>query len=256
VPEVHHSAAEGYSVGAAHYERGRPHYPPAVDTWLRRDLALCKGKTALDLGSGTGKFLPHLRRTEATVIAVEPVAAMLVQLLDGNPGIEARQGSADHIPLADASVDAVVCAQSFHWFASTEAVNEIRRVLKAGGVLGLVWNIRDESVEWVANLRRIFDAYAGDAPRFHTQEWRKIFPAAGFSQLSETRFLHGHTGPPEHVIVDRVLSTSFIAELPATERIRVAAQVRQLIASASALAGKSEVTMPYVTVAYRCQRLP
>jgi SAM-dependent methyltransferase len=256
VPDIHHSAAEGYSVAAAHYEKGRPHYPPEVDTWLRGDLALRKGKTALDLGSGTGKFLPHLRRTEATLVAVEPVAAMLVQLLDANPGTEAKQGSAEQIPLADASVDAVVCAQSFHWFASVEALNEIRRVLKAGGVLGLVWNLRDESVKWVADLRNIFDAYEGDAPRFHTQEWRKVFPAAGFAPLSETRFLHGHTGPPEHVIIDRVLSTSFIAALPAAKRIHIAEQLRQLIANTPDLAGKSEVTMPYLTAVYRCQKLP
>jgi SAM-dependent methyltransferase len=255
VPDIHHSAAEGYSVAAAHYEKGRPHYPPEVDAWLRGDLALRKGKTALDLGSGTGKFLPHLRRTEATVVAVEPVAAMLVQLREAHPGIEAKHGSAENIPLADASVDAVVCAQSFHWFAGAEALNQIRRVLKPGGVLGLVWNIRDESVEWVAELKRIFDAYGGDAPRFHTQGWRKVFPAAGFTPLSETRFLHGHTGPPEHVIIDRVLSTSFIAALPAAQRIRIAAQVRQLIATTPDLAGKSEVTMPYVTAAYSCQRL-
>ena len=255
VPDIHHSAAEGYSVAAAHYEKGRPTYPPEVDRWLRDDLALRKGKTALDLGAGTGKFLPHLRRTEATVVALEPVAAMLAQLVEGNPGIEAKQGSADHIPLTSSSIDAVVCAQSFHWFASAEALQEIRRVLKAGGVLGLVWNIRDESAEWVAELKSIFDAYSGDAPRFHTQEWRKVFPAAGFGSLSETRFLHGHTGPPEHVIVDRVLSTSFIAALPAAERMRVAARVRQLIASTPDLAGKSEVTMPYVTAAYCCQKL-
>jgi SAM-dependent methyltransferase len=255
MPDIHHSAAEGYSVAAAHYEKGRPDYPPEVDRWLRHDLALRKGKTVLDLGSGTGKFLPHLCRTEATVVAVEPVGAMLVQLLAGHPGTQAKQGSAEDIPLADASVDAVVCAQSFHWFARAEAVAEIRRILKVGGILGLVWNIRDESVEWVADLRRIFDAYQGDAPRFHTQDWRKVFPAAGFSPLSERRFLHDHTGSPEHVIVDRVLSTSFIAALPATERLRITTQVRQLIANAPDLAGKSEVTMPYVTAAYTCQKL-
>jgi len=255
VPKLHHSATDGYAMAAAHYEKGRPHYPAEVDRWLCDELALRKGKTALDLGSGTGKFLPHLRRTNATIIAIEPVAAMLVRLLDGYPGIEAKQGSAEDIPLADASVDAVVCAQSFHWFATAEALCEIRRVLKVGGVLGLVWNLRDESVEWVAALRRIFDAYQGDAPRFHTQKWRKVFPAAGFSSLSETRFLHGHTGPPEHVVTDRVLSTSFIAALPAAERLRVAAQVGQLIASTPDLAGKSEVTMPYVTAAFWCQKL-
>jgi hypothetical protein len=107
----------------------------------------------------------------------------------------------------------------------------------------------------VGDLRRIFDAYQGDAPRFHTQKWRKVFPAAGFAPLSETRFLHDHTGPPEHVIIDRVLSTSFIAALPAAERSRIAAQVWQLIASTPGLAGKREVTMPYVTAAYSCQKL-
>jgi SAM-dependent methyltransferase len=256
VRNLHHSAADGYSAAAAHYEKGRPQYPPEVDAWLRDDLALGKGKIALDLGSGTGKFLPYLRRTEATVVAIEPVAAMLLELLDGHPGIEAKQGTAEDIPLADGSVDAVLCAQSFHWFATAEALNEIRRVLKVGGVLGLVWNIRDESLEWVASLRNIFDAYQGDAPRFHTQKWRKVFPAAGFTPLSETRFLHGHTGPPQHVIIDRVLSTSFIAALPAAERMRITEQVGQLIASTPELAGKSEVTMPYVTAAYRCQKLP
>jgi SAM-dependent methyltransferase len=253
VPDIHHAAVEGYAVAAARYEKGRPDYPPGVDGWLRHDLALRKGKTVLDLGSGTGKFLPYLCRTEATVVAVEPVAAMLVQLQAGHPGVQAKQGSAEAIPLADASVDAVVCAQSFHWFARAEAVAEIRRILKVGGVLGLVWNIRDESVQWVADLRRIFDAFQGDAPRFHTQDWRKVFPAAGFAPLSERRFLHGHTGPPEHVIVDRVLSTSFIAALPATQRLRIAGEVQQLIAHTPDLAGKSEVTMPYVTAATRAK---
>jgi SAM-dependent methyltransferase len=252
---IHRSAADGYSATADSYVKGRPDYPPEVDTWLRRDLALCNGKTALDLGAGTGKFLPHVRRTGATVIAVEPVAAMLAQLVDCNPGIEAKQGFAEHIPLPDASVDAVVCAQSFHWFANAGSLNEIRRVLKMGGLLGLIWNIRDESVAWVAGLTTIFDAHAGDAPRYRTQAWRRVFPAVGFAALCERRFSHGHTGPPEHVIIDRVLSTSFIAALAATKRSRVAAQVRQLIARTPDLAGKSEVTMPYVTAAYSCRKI-
>jgi SAM-dependent methyltransferase len=255
MPNVHHSAADGYSVTAATYVKGRPDYPPEVDTWLRGPLALTKGNTAVDLGAGTGKFLPNLRQTQANVIAVEPVAAMLAELVERNPGIEAKQGSAEHIPLADASVDAVVCAQSFHWFANANALNEIRRILKMGGVLGLIWNIRDESVPWVAALRAIFDVHEGDAPRYYTQAWKRVFPAPGFAPLCEMRFSHGHTGPAEHVIVDRVLSTSFIAALPVTQRNRVAVQVRQLIASAPDLIGKSEVTMPYVTAAYSCQKI-
>jgi SAM-dependent methyltransferase len=255
LPHIHHSAADGYSATADIYVKGRPDYPPEVDRWLRGDMALSRGKTALDLGAGTGKFLPHLCRTGATVIAVEPVAAMLAQLVDRTPRIEAKQGSAEHIPLPDASVDAVVCAQSFHWFANASALSEIRRVLKMDGVLGLIWNIRDERVAWVADLTTIFDAHEGDAPRYRTQAWRGVFPAVGFAALCERRFPHGHTGPPEQVIIDRVLSTSFIAALTATKRARVAAQVRQLIARTPDLAGKIEVTMPYVTAAYSCQKI-
>jgi SAM-dependent methyltransferase len=255
MPDIHRSAAHGYALTAATYVKGRPDYPPQVEHWLRSDLALSEGRMVLDLGAGTGKFLHHLRCTKATVVAVEPVPAMLAQLLQLNPGIEARQGSAEHIPLPDASIDAVVCAQSFHWFANASALREIRRVLKIGGFLGLIWNVRDERVAWVAALRAIFDAHEGDAPRYHTQAWRKVFPADGFGPLCERCFPHRHTGSPEHVIIDRVLSTSFIASLPGTARSRVAAQVQLLIDSTPVLAGKSEVTMPYVTAAYSCQKI-
>ena len=211
---IHRAAASGFAKGAATYVKGRPDYPPDVGDWLRGDLALCKGKTVLDLGAGTGKFVPYLRATGATPIAVEPIPAMLAQLVELNPGIAAKEGSAEHIPLEDSSVDAVVCAQAFHWFARREALGEIRRVLKPDGVLGLIWNVRDESVAWVAALSEIMRPFEGDTPRHHRQEWRRLFPAEGFGPLRERRFVNGHAGSPEHVIIDRVLSTSFIAALP------------------------------------------
>ena len=255
MPQIHHSAADGYAAMATSYARGRPDYPPQVNDWLREDLGLGKGKVALDLGAGTGKFLACLRNTEATIVAVEPVPAMLAQLVALHSGVEAKQGSAERIPLADASVDVVVCAQSFHWFANINALSEIRRVLKSGGVLGLIWNVRDERVAWVAALRAFLDPHEGDAPRYHTQKWRKVFPATGFGPLSERHFPHGHTGSPEHVIVERVLSTSFIAALPPMERNRVGEEVRKLIANVPDLAGRTEVTMPYVTAAFSCQKV-
>ena len=196
---IHHAAATGFAKGAATYVKGRPDYPPEVEDWLRGDLALRKGKTVLDLGAGTGKFIPSLRATDAAIFAVEPVPAMLAQLVECNPGITAKEGSAEHIPLADNSIDAVVCAQSFHWFARREALAEIHRVLKPGGVLGLIWNVRDESVGWVAALTEIMRPYEGNTPRHHTQKWRQLFPAEGFGPLHEWRFPNAHTGSPEQV---------------------------------------------------------
>jgi SAM-dependent methyltransferase len=254
--KIHHSAAEGFAAGAANYVAGRPEYPLGIEEWLTHDLGLDSGKTALDLGAGTGKFSRSLLATGAKVIAVEPVPAMLDQLVRQYSAIEALSGSAEHIPLDEASLDAVVCAQCFHWFATTEALHEIHRVLKPGGALGLIWNVRDDNVEWVAALTRIMKPFEGDAPRFHSQKWRSLFPARGFGPLREKRFPNRHTGDPEQVIVDRILSVSFIAALPRDERERVKAQLREVIATSPELAGKAQVTFPYETLACVCTKLP
>lgn len=252
---IHPVAAEGFQAGAAAYVAGRPDYPPEIEAWLIQDLGLGSGKTALDLAAGTGKFSPSLLATGATVIAVEPVQAMLNELTRQYPGIDARSGSAEHIPMDDASVDAVVCAQSFHWFATLEALKEIHRVLKPGGALGLVWNVRNDRVPWVAALSRIMQPYEGDAPRFHSQKWRSVFPAEGFGPLREKRFRNAHTGPPEKVIIDRVLSVSFMAALPPEEQEHVRSQLRKIIAVTPELAGKAQVTFPYETLACSVEML-
>jgi SAM-dependent methyltransferase len=252
---IHHAAAEGFAAGAANYVAGRPEYPPEIEQWLAHDLGLMEGKVALDLGAGTGKFSPRLLATGATVIAVEPVAAMLDQLMRHYPGVEAKSGSAENIPLPTASVDAVVCAQSFHWFATHETLQEIHRVLTPGGAFGLIWNVRDDTVPWVAALTGIMKPFEGDTPRFHSKKWRAVFPAEGFTPLRERRFKNWHSGPPEQVIVDRILSVSFIAALPPDRQQQVAAQLREVIAETPELAGKAQVTFPYETLAFVTNKL-
>jgi len=108
MPDIHHSAAVGYAATATTYVKRRPDYPPEVEAWLRDDLLFRKGRIALALGAGTGKFLPRLLRTDATVVAVEPVPAMLAQLADLNPGIETKLGSAENIPLPSPSTPSSV----------------------------------------------------------------------------------------------------------------------------------------------------
>jgi SAM-dependent methyltransferase len=252
---VHPTAAQGYTTNAGVFAKGRPDYPPQVAEWLAGDLRLKPGKVVLDLGSGTGKMLPNLIETGAEVVAVEPVDAMRARLIDQHPRVEAMAGSAEHIPLADASVDTVVCAQSFHWFANAAALAEIRRVLKREGTLGLIWNVRDEGVPWVSALTAIIEPYGREVPRYERQNWQLVFPASGFSPLIERHFQHHHTGSPERVIVDRSLSTSFIASLPLARQDQIAAQIRALIAETPELAGKAEVSYPYRTAAFSCHRM-
>ncbi len=165
-----------------------------------------------------------------------------------------RAGTAEAIPLADAAAHAVVCAQAFHWFANASATAEIARVVAPGGCLALVWNVRDASVPWVARLTDLIRPYEGDAPRFHSGDWRGAFPAPGFGPLEETRLPHAHVGPPEVVIVERFLSISFIAALPLDARATVERGLRDLVAAEPALAGRDVVEFPYTTVAYRARR--
>jgi SAM-dependent methyltransferase len=254
-PLLHPAAAIGFDTGASNYAAGRPDYPQALTGWLGEALGLRAGALAVDLGAGTGKFLPSLLKTGARVVAIEPVEAMRATLIEHFPEVEARAGTAQAIPLADGAADAIVCAQAFHWFATAEALAEIRRALKTGGRLGLVWNVRDESVGWVAALSRLIEPFEGDAPRFGSGRWREAFPAEGFSRLQETRFAHAHVGPPETVIVRRTLSTSFVAALPETKRAEIADEIRALIASAPELAGRETVSYPYATSAFVCQKL-
>lgn len=250
-----HSAAQGFESGAAAYERGRPDYPAGVAGWLVDTLGLGPGRTAIDLGAGTGKFTRYLTATGAAVIAVEPVDGMREKLVQALPDVRALGGTADAIPLPDACVDAVVCAQAFHWFASKSALAEVSRVLRPGGRLGLIWNMRDETNPWVAAISGIIAPYEGDAPRAYKGTWKSAFPVSTLSPLEEQRFDHGHSGTPEDVIVNRTLSTSFIAKLPESERERVANQLRDLIATHPDLVGRTEVTYPYMTLAYSATRI-
>jgi len=252
---VHEAAQQGFSQAAQAYAQGRPDYPAELLPWLHQALGLGPTRRVLDLGAGTGKFTRLLARTGAQVVAVEPVAEMRAQLTAALPGVSALGGTAEALPLPDASVDAVVCAQAFHWFATEAALQEIHRVLRPGGSLGLVWNVRDESVDWVARLTELITPHEGDAPRFYKGDWRKPFTGRWFSPLALSRFSYQHVGPPAQVIVDRFMSVSFIAALPPEQQTVVRQQLQDLVAQHPALSGQATVAFPYQTEAYLCQRL-
>ena len=252
---VHTSAQQGFSTQAVTYAQGRPDYPRQLTGWLTEALHISAQSTVIDLGAGTGKFTRLLSSLAPTLIAVEPVAAMGAQLAKLLPDVRLVDGTAESIPLATASADALVCAQAFHWFSTRAALAEIHRVLKPDGRLGLVWNVRDESVDWVAAITEIITPYEGDTPRFHTGRWREAFTGEFFSDPEMICFPYSHVGSPQEVIMDRFLSVSFIAALPAAQKARVTEQLRTLIDTHPALKGRDTVAFPYQTQAYRCNRL-
>jgi SAM-dependent methyltransferase len=225
---VHEAAAEGFARGAGAYERGRPSYPPEALFWLAEQLGMAPGRRVLDLAAGTGKLTRLLVATGASLIAVEPVAEMRSALVELAPGVDVRAGTAEAIPLPDASVDAVAIGQAFHWFASETALAELARVLTPTGRLGLVWNRRDLTLPLQAAISEIIEPHRGSTPSFLTGNWREAFQ---HTQLFIPRAQH--QVPYEQSLTidqltDRVLSVSFIAALSPSARDELERKVRAL----------------------------
>lgn len=252
---VHKAAQVGFSTQAGTYTQGRPDYPGELSHWLKHTLGIDAQSSVVDLGAGTGKFTRLLVPLTDHLTAVEPVKAMRLEFTKGLPDTTIVHGTADSMPFADGIADVLLCAQAFHWFANEQALAEIHRVLKPEGRLGLVWNVRDESVDWVAEITRIITPYEGDTPRFHTGQWRRPFSGPYFAQPELTCFNYSHRGSPETVIMNRFLSVSFIAALPEAEKAEVTRQLRELIQTHPALRNRDTIDFPYQTQAYRCRRL-
>src|SRR5262249_1862298 len=108
---IHEQARQGFEQGADAYQPGRPGYPPRATRWLERRLELGPGRTVVDVGAGTGKLTRSLLEVGATVVAVEPVEAMRAVLEQAVPEARALDGTAEALPVADGSADAIVVAQ-------------------------------------------------------------------------------------------------------------------------------------------------
>jgi len=244
---VHDAAARGFSRSADAYDRARPDYPPAAVAWLAERLGLRPGRTVVDLAAGTGKLTRPLAATGAEVVAIEPVAEMRARI--GDAAARSLDGTAEAVPLPDASADAVTVAQAFHWFDGPAALAEIHRVLRPGGALALVWNRRPLEDPVHAAIERIIAPYRGDAPAHRSGAWRAAFDATTlFGPLEERTFAHSRPHDAD-ALADRVGSTSFVAALDDGPQADVIAAVR-------ALAAEGPVELPYVCEVLMCDRRP
>jgi SAM-dependent methyltransferase len=190
-----------FGAAATAYAEHRPDYAQAAVRWA---LQPARGPRVLDLSAGTGKLTAVLVALGAAVIAVEPDPAMLAGLRRVLPDVRALSGSAEAIPLPDASVDAVLAGHSMHWFDMDVAGSELARVLVPGGILAGLWNVMDDRVDWIAGLHRVSGS-AAIGERDLLSSWRAETAgvhlpgtgvAARFGSPEQAEFAQGRTAPP------------------------------------------------------------
>lgn len=240
-----HAAVAGFARAAEDYERSRPGYPDAAVDHVAAALRLGPASVVADVAAGTGKLSRALVGRAGFVVAVEPVAGMRQVLRAAAPAVAVVAATAEALPLADASVDAVTVAQAFHWFDGAAALAAFRRVLRPDGALAIAWNERDLATPLQHALQAVLEPHRGTAPSYHSGAWRRALDRGeGFGPLSSASFAWSSPASAE-ALVNRVLSTSFIAALPVQTRRDVAAQVRSVF---DRYAGESEVVqLAYTT---------
>jgi SAM-dependent methyltransferase len=242
VPELHgDKATRARSFGAAAdvYERSRPGYPDAAVDWL-----LPKGaRTVLDLGAGTGKLTRSLVARGLEVVAVEPLAEMRASLAAALPEVNAVAGTAEEIPLPDASVDAITVAQAWHWVDAEKATAEAARVLRPGGTLGLIWNRRDERIDWVRRIGEVMGS--GDAELIEL-DGIEIGPPFGPTESFVTEW---ERPMDADLLVEMAASRSYIITATSRRRREILDSVRRVVEADPHLG--TEFDFPYRTYCFK-----
>jgi SAM-dependent methyltransferase len=248
-----------FGAAAAAYAEHRPDYAEAAIRWALEPVSTRQPLRVLDLGAGTGKLTAALVAIGAEITAVEPDPAMLAELRRSLGSVRALPGSAEEIPLPDASVDAVLAGQAMHWFDLDRAIPEIARVLAPGGVLAGLWNVDDDRVGWVATLAQISKGEANVTLR----RWRDRVGRVRQERLAATgsglfgtpevgEFGHGQRRTADSLLATIATHSNFLV-MEEPDRDRLLAQVRDFL-HAQPETSAGEFVLPMVTAVLRATR--
>ncbi len=223
---VHDAVSAGFGAEASRYQNARPDYHPDL---VARFVDRFASGRVIEIGAGTGKFTRQVVAAGIDVVAVEPVEAMRAVLAADLPRVDTRPGTAEAIPAEDQSFDTVVVAQAFHWFDHSAALDEIVRVVRPGGHLVTVWNVKAGDSEWYQRYMEIVDRHADDTPRHADMQWRRAINEDPRFELVDDWHIDNSQAMDHESVVARALSTSFVAALPDDTKAAVADELRRAL---------------------------
>lgn len=244
--------SRSFGAAAGAYQSGRPDYPRAAVDWLLEPVRSSeRALRVADVGAGTGKLTRTVVETGADVVAIDPDPDMLAVLRSAVHGVPTFAGTAERMPLPDHSVDAVLLGQAWHWVDPVAGSAEAGRVLRSGGVLGLVWNIRDESEAWVRRLTEIM--HGSHAEQMIAAGGPVVEAPFGDREAGSWRWVRPMT---REELLDMVASRSFVITAPEPERRRILREVGELFDTQRRVGddGADFVDVPYRTEAFRALR--
>ncbi|MPZ52350.1 MAG: methyltransferase domain-containing protein [Acidimicrobiia bacterium] len=252
--ERHNRATRRQAFGAAveEYDKARPSYPgEAVDWSLGQPTDQLK---VVEVGAGTGKLTRVLLDLGHDVIAVEPDGTMLERLrnnLGHHPQLDTHLGTAEDLPVPDGTADAVIAGQAFHWFEPGLALPEMERVLVDDGTAAAIWNTRDDSERWVAEMGRILgESTSGGATGRNVVD--EVAFGSGFTAVESAQFRHTqHLN--RHAVHALALSRSYTIGMRESEKEAMLTALDDLLRPN--FTTDDEIRLPYIVECFRALRL-
>jgi SAM-dependent methyltransferase len=239
-----------FGAHAASYADHRPGYPVEAVHWVLGAAERPVVEVA-DVGAGTGALTRTLVGLGLEVSAYEPDPGMLAELRTRVPAAAAEVAPAEQLPRADASLDAILVGQAWHWFDHAAASDEFARVIRPGGVLGLVWNLRDLSQPWTQALADLIGGEDTMQSPARDPEAKYVQLGAGWGPVERAEIPHA-VEQDEDSLVALVSTYSYVRLRPDAEQVY--AEIRELVRTSPDLRGRDTFPLPYVTTTYRAVR--
>lgn len=224
------------------YDDIRPGYPDPVISLLDNAQRIA------DVGCGTGKLTAQLANAGHTMVAVDPSAFMTKAFSQLHPQIPLWRATAEATGLQTSSVDAISCAQTWHWVDPIQASQEWDRVIVPGGCALLVWNTIDvTAVDWTLRLTRII--HSGDIHK------AGFFPTVAqpwtITETLRTSFSQTLTPPQFHELMH---TRSYWLRASQKERDKMSRNLDWYLYNHLGYSRSTQVELPYRTDAFLLRR--